>query len=523
MSYKGETYLIPGNAGGFTAEELSSEISPEMLVVAENINLNKNGKASRGGTSHVNSTAVSGTPKILGIFDFILKNGNRFLIFGGSDGNLYKDFTTTIKTGLGVGFFDFEVWNENLISVNRVAKPQSWDGVAVNSSDLANLPTDWTANVSYPGQIIKHGRGNSERMWALLVPEKPFDLYASDLNDGINDPDFSDANVKVFHIETGDGIGLTGGIEFGERLILFSKRRAYIFDDSDINPTNWGYQQAQWEGGAAHERLIVKTPNDVVSMMEDGTIYSITAVQSFGDYKAASLTREAFIDEYIKDNIDLTLINDFHAIYDPVLRAIKFFMIRKGSSRVDTALVYFIDRGPRNGWTIHNNLNFDSGYSSVSSALVTSVTGDFKIYTGGYSGFIWELETANKNDNNNGYFAGIKTPELFFGDPRTAKKTIRGFVSAREEGNYDLDVDIWVDSIKQAPTTIKPLGVGGVYGTGLYGTAVYGGEASTRLSFDLRYKVGESIQLQISNSNVNQPFFISRQMIDYKNLGRRPQ
>jgi hypothetical protein len=168
-------------------------------------------------------------------------------------------------------------------------------------------------------------------------------VYASANADG---DDFSDANVTTIKINTGDGYGIVGAVEFGDRLICFSRSRPYIIDDIDPTTSGWGYEAAQWDGGVANFRLICRTPNDIVCMQDDGEIYSVLAAEKYGDYQTASLTRKSYMHKWISENVNLQYVNMFHSIYDPSLRAIKIFVVRQGQTTVDTALVYFIDRPP---------------------------------------------------------------------------------------------------------------------------------------------------------------------------------
>ena len=87
MSYKGLTYRIPCDRGGFTYNPNVAAIEPFMMVdPSRNINMHKGGREPRGGTEHVNGAAVSGTPSINGLFDYTNAIGTQFLPLGTSDG-----------------------------------------------------------------------------------------------------------------------------------------------------------------------------------------------------------------------------------------------------------------------------------------------------------------------------------------------------------------------------------------------------------------------------------------------------
>lgn len=519
MGYFGDTYAIPCDRGGFTFNPNIDKIPPEMMVEpTKNICLNEGGREKRKGTSHVNSSALASTPQLMGVHDFVKKDGTAFRIMATSDGKIYKDDSTTIKTGLtNNAITTFVTFNDTLYICNGADIPQTWDGIAGGTSNLANIPTDWNTNTDYPKQMVKHGRGVSERLWAIGFEVHNYKIYASD--NGTDD--FSDANVITLNIDTGDGIGLVGGAEFGDRLILFSKRFSFIIEDSSSDTADWGYQKAQWEGGAANLRLIVRTPNDLIAMMEDGTAYSVSALQSYGDYKVASITKPSYIDKWLKENALLSDIEKFHAIFDPVDRAVLFFIVRNGQSSIDTALVYYIDRGPEEGWMIYDNQTTDSGYSASCASLFRTGPGNYEVYTGDYSGFVWKLNQNDRSDNGNGYWAGFRTPWLPFDNPRVTKNYKRGWGVVQAEGNYDLEVRWWVDGIEGTATSIDLTGTGGLLDSFVLGTDVLGGEDLIDKDFDIG-DIGKRISLELYNNTANEQFFISQILVDHRVYGARP-
>ena len=518
MGYRGETYVIPMNKGGLTHNPNVDLTDPvHMLHPTRNLNLHENGRGKRGGTAHVYDAAISGTPRCMGIYDFTLENQTQFIISTWNDGAVYKDDTNTIKTGMSTAnHFSFETFANELYIVDGATVMQTWDGSAASTSDVTNPAADWTGG-NHPSQIIKHGKGQSERLWALGCPNNPRRLYGSADGDGQT----WTTGVFTLDIDTHDGFGIVGAIEFGDRLLLFGKRQAYLLDDDDPSQANWGYQGAQWYGGVAHWRLLVRTPNDVIAMMEDGNIYSIRAAQEYGDYKIASLTRPSFMDRYIKEYVNLSHIDDFHGIYDPVMRTVKFFVVRNGQTTVDTALVYFIDRAPEEAWVVHGNWSNNSGYSASCSALVRVSAGNDKIYTGDYSGNLWQLEEINKNDDGAGYYAGFKTPKLNMDDIRREKAFPRGVLVTEPKGDYDLTCNWWVDDVPQSQVTISLTSGGAVLGSFVLGTDKLGGQELMDVVFALGNK-GKRIQFEIYNSNANEDFFISQLLIDHKMLGKKP-
>lgn len=517
MGYSGNAYAIPYDRTGINDNPNIDLIPPSSIIhPSRNINIHENGVGKRGGTAKVNGTVISGTPRIMGIKNFRLRSGTSFVMFAGDDGSVYKNTTTTIKTGLSTSNkFSFIVFDNQLYFADGANVPQSWDGSAGSSSDLTTVPASWTGS-NYPGQLIVHQKKLSTRVVALNFPTDRDDFYLS-ANDNPND--FSTPYL-YFPIRTGSGYGITGGQTFGDRLILFSKEQAYLFDDDSLIEADWGIVRAQWAGGVSHWRLIVKTFNDLINMTDDGVIYSVRTAQEFGDYRKADLTKPSNLDRWIRNNIDLSAINDFHGVFDPVRRIVRFFVKRIGQSQIDTSLNYHIDRPPEIAWTIHDNQDFTSGYNASASGLIEVSTGDFQIYTGNYAGFLWKLEQSNKNDDSNGYWSGARTPNLDFQNPRSRKHYKRGKAVMEPKGNYSLNIRTWIDGNEIAEQTLSLAGIGSLYGTGVYGTATYGGDEVIAPVFDIG-SFGVRIQHEYYNNTADEDFFISQALIDHRVLGAR--
>lgn len=519
MGYAGQTFQIQCSRGGYTYDPNIDGIAPEMMIgETRNLNLHRGGRETRGGTSKVNTTSYAS--QLMGIHDYILRSGTQYVVVATADGKIYKNDTTTIKTGLTANkFTSFAVMADTLYICNGHDTVQTWNGSADSTSDITSPAADWTSG-NQPKQLIVHGRGNSERLWAFGF--KDGSIYASRNGDG---KDFGVTYVVKFHIETGDGLGIVAGIDFQDNLIAFGKKQAYIINDIDTNTANWGYEKAAWVGGVAHHRLIVKTPNDVVCMTESGDIYSIIAVQTTGDYKSASIARPAFIDAWLREKCDLSKIDQFHGIYDEKLRAIKFFVVRNGRTECDTALVFFIDRPANEAWMIHDNIGNASGYSASCAAVVRKSVGYYKVYTGDYTGYIWETETTDENDDGVGYLAGFQTsfmaPSPGGGsDPITYKMYSGGRVVLNAANsslltlNGKIDDAAFSDSLEVTIVSI-PLG------TFVLGRdTLWGGVNIVDSFFEVGID-GKRMQFSIFTSNINQGFFISQILIHYKPLGIR--
>ena len=221
MGYVGSTYSIPFQTSGLNFNKNVDGVPPNGLSIARNVNLHEGGVGTRGGTTKDNSTAVTSSPDIRGLYYFRLNNSTDFKVFATSAGSVYKDTTTTIKTGMSSSNkFWFETFENTLYICDGASVVQTWDGSAGSTSAITSPATDWSGS-DQPDQIVKHGKGNSERLWAKGLATKPMNVYYSTLGTGT---DFLTGTAGVVQIDTGDGIGIVGLVEFGDNLLAFGKR-----------------------------------------------------------------------------------------------------------------------------------------------------------------------------------------------------------------------------------------------------------------------------------------------------------
>lgn len=514
MAYTGNTAMLSCSQGGLTGAKNIDDIAEYMMVYpSRNIILEKNGRRKRGGTAHVYSAAYTGTPSMLGVYEALFESGTSYLLAATAGGAIYKNGSDTIATGLGTTLpYSFAMGENKVFIADGVNKPRVWTGsgsvaeVSEPASDFATIP---------PFQMMLHGRESSQRMLALNRKG----LYFSATYASAGDMEKFSTGAETIFVDAGEGSGLVGMTEFGGDIILFSKKKAYRVDDTDTDSTKWGYEPVQWDGGVASWRLIVKTPNDIICMAEDGEIYSVTAVSSYGDYKRASITKGAWIHDYIKEYVRLSYMSHFHAYYDPTLRAIFFWVVRTGETTVDSALVYFIDRDPAEAWMIHDNQANNSGFSASCSGLGRdSSNGSYILYTGDYAGNLWKLNQTNRNDNHIGYYAGFRTPNISYGDPRTTKLYNKVRVILTPKGEYDLQARTWIDGQELSKTAINMGGSGGTLDAFVLDSSTLGGWEVIEESFAIGRR-GKRIQHEFYNAGVDQDFFISGTMTDYKISG----
>lgn len=508
MGYQGNLVRIPLNLSGIQAGRNPDLFDVAALLEAsKNVNYHENGIGKRGGTANVLSSAISGNPAIRGLYQYRKRSGTSFTMFSDATGKLYwNSASNVLKTGMSTtNYFSFALADDNVFIADGTTTPQYWDGSAATTTSVT-AATSWTGNM--PFQLISHSRGANDRMWAVTKDS----LWAS--KDG-TPTNFSDAEVVQISIDAPGG--LVGAFDFGGTLFAFSKTKTYIIDDNDVDVANWGAYEAQWDGGVAHWRLIVKAGNNLYLMSEEGNMYSLRGVQATGDYEQSTITRPANIDRYIREKVILSDIETFHASYDRKLRAIKWF-IREGGSTTNTALVYFIDRPDNTAWSRHNNESNASGYTASISAEFLVSTGNFQVYTGDFSGMIWSLEQISRSDNGNSYSTSIKIRRQEFGNRLMWKHFHSTQIKTGGTGNYTLTARTWIDGVRQEDQTLTISGSGATFDTAIFDTDVFAEDSLVPIGFEIK-AYGYDIQHEFINDAVGEDFFHTELLFLYKECG----
>jgi hypothetical protein len=212
-------------------------------------------------------------------------------------------------------------------------------------------------------------------------------------------------------------------------------------------------------------------------------------------------------------------MENWHASYDPKLRCIKWF-VQVGGTNTNTALCQFIDREPDKMWSIHNNTDHPSGYNASCSFTNRSSQSDWRIRTGDFNGNIWELEEANRNDNNLEFPSILKFKPWEFENPLMHKFFPKGVLRIRSSTNLTLTIYIWINNVRIPDITLSASGSGSAFDTAVFDTAIFAADNISKTPFDIK-SFGELLQIQVNHNNVNEDFFLSEIIIAFKDLGQR--
>jgi hypothetical protein len=483
--------------GGFNYNKNISSMDPSCMIEdSYNFNLFPTYIQTRGGSSV--TISLPEISPITSLYVAKLDTGEDVFLSTTLNGNIYRDNVLLKSMGILIKYATYISWNGNIIINVSSGIPQVWDRISETTTDYPSqfLNPDWELSNEYPNIMISYGKGNSLRAWTIGVGTNSNILYYSGINTGTSEvPDFKSYGAAgQFFISTKSNEPLVGMVVFGDRLIMFSDSQSFVIDDTSSTTSSWGYAKAQWSAGALSHQTIVPIENDILIMTKDGTIYSLTTVISYGDYKISSISEGAGIENYIDERFNASVKNNMHAAYDLTLRAIKFFGASSSSSHNNTALSYAIDKGPLNGWSIHNNQLYDSGYDACSSVVWFKDNANHVILTGDYKGRIWELERSILFDESAPVPFKITTPWISGGEFRTTKKFKRGFFEISADELVSVKIILNIREKDPAYKTIYFPTTSDIFDVSQWDIAYFGGAVARQI---IRYniqRIGVDIQ-----------------------------
>lgn len=524
MGYAGIQFRMPLTDTGFRDDRNTQLLPPTALLQpSANLNYHENGLSKRGGTVIQIDNPGGAIPISFGqgLFQFYTPSLQRTVF--ASSGSVYNgSYSNKISNDVIMStqnYVSFVQTSKYVFWADGQSNPQYWDGIAASSISVT-APSSWTGNM--PFQMVSHtraGSGAGDRLWAVT----PDALWYSELNTPI---DFNDGDAGSIPIDSIGG--LVGAVDLGGQLFAFSRTQTFLINDTGTIET-WGYNNAIWEGGVASWRLIVRANNNLYLMTEDGLIYDLIGVLTTGGYNAVPLNRPAFVDKFIRDNVNLDNIENFHAAYDRKLRAIKWFM-QEGGSNNNIALTYFIDKQPTSAWIVHNNTNYVSGYSASCSGEIRVNPGNYQVWTMDYSGNVWGLEQTTRDDAGNSYPVVIMTRAQDLGSsgqnfqtgtyglPRNNKHWFAIALRGDASGPVNFTIYPFVEGVALQSQTFVMGSSGAEFDSAHFDSDVFATDLLTTDPVILGF-YGRDLQIQLVENEIGTDWFLAEILYMVKPLG----
>ncbi len=317
---------------------------------------------------------------------------------------------TDIFTGLESGkvpaysqFDDFLI----ISSDSNTDVPKSWD--QSTAQDLAGTPPNFAFSATH-----------HNRSWAAGVAATPSRLYYSALLDPEAWVGAGSGNIEI---DPDDGDAITGIISHKNQLWVFKgPYKGSIHRIAGTTPTgDDAFSRLLFIRGlgAVGHNTLFRSRDDVGFMWSDGTIHSLAATASFGDFNEAALSRP--INSWLREHLNFGRLKHAWAIDWSEFGQTLFSVPTDGSTDPNDILVMDYRFDPVR-WS------HGPAFSSVGvclASVIDATDNDKRIIMGGGSdGFVRKLGRSTRSiDGSTSINYNVKTPYLNY-NSAIMKKTI---------------------------------------------------------------------------------------------------
>jgi len=437
--------LVHEFAGGFasdfsdraaTAIGNDGIVKIPFLIEAQNCVYSLDGSPRKApGTAKLFTTALESGANIMGVFDawFSTTSGNstqhRICNVGTT---IKKDDAngtfTNLFTGLSAGEIPtYAMFNDLLIiAMTGSDVPRSWD--KSTAQNLAGSPPNFSI-------VTVHGN----RVWAAGVDAQPSRLYYSGYVDGIN---WNGSNAGFIDIDPDDGDRITGIVSYKKELIVFKGpykgKIIRIQGTSPAGPDPFRKEIFVNGIGAVWQNAIFTFRDDLGFVWSDGSINSLKAVASFGDFAAVSLSRP--INAWLQEHVNLSRLKNAWAA---------------SGCDCDYALISLpIDGSTTNNYTWMMDFRFDpvrwarwTDFVSTSiTPMVDASDNNRRVFmAGGDDGFIRKYNQNDRSIDDAEITYRVRTPALNYNEAFKYKTLGIGFAQFTPRETGTLDWNIYAD------------------------------------------------------------------------------
>lgn len=451
-------------------------------------------RAKRGDQSRFNSSAISGTPTVTGIFEFKRSDGRKFILIT-SENKIWLSqsgagsFDDISKSGLAWAadsLTSFAVLNNNVVMCNRAGDtPQLTDGAGGTTQDVPGMSKHRYV-VSHKGRLFAAGK----------------DDYSIDYC-GINDPtDWSTNGGTITNLikDNGKITGLSPS-HFNLLYIFYEGGAIYKLLTPEIGTASgWSIEPVVKGVTTLSHQSIVPVGNDIGFVSEKPAFHLISTVQEYGDLRVSELSLPVDDSWKMDLNRNPSRLEKIVSAYYGEKNLVCIGATSSGSHQND--VIYSMSTTVRD-----ENGNFEwqkwSGLNPACMAVVSHIDRN-RLFTGDYAGFVNIQDGKKYSDNGDtAITATLELPELDMGNPYARKTHSRmkyGYVSEASSDSATLTYQVAnaTSLMARETVTMNLDGTGFIIGTNLVGDNI-GGRRVLVDEVELR-NTGETITLNISHS-----------------------
>ncbi len=445
-------------AGGWSTDSGPSTEQPigegdiiqlPFLVEAENVVFEFDGGPHKApGTSRLNSGALESGAAIKGLTDY-WKQGtaasptqkrvlhvSTVIKKDDADGT-FTDIFTGLESGKVPAYSQFD---DFLIisSDSNVDVPKSWD--QTTAQDLAGTPPNFAFSA------INHNRA-----WAAGVAANPSRLYYSAL---LNPEDWIGSGSGSIDIDPNDGDSITGIISHKNELWVFKgPYKGSIHRIAGTAPTGAdAFSRLLFIRGlgAVGHNTLFRSRDDIGFMWSDGTIHSLAATASFGDFSEAALSRP--INGWLREHLNFGRLKHAWAADWGEFGQVLFTVPIDGSTNPNDILVmdYRFDPVRWSHWPAFSDV------AGCLASVIDATDNDRRIvYAGGTDGFVRKLGRKTRSiDGVASINFNVKTPHINYSSAIMMKTLATVSVGLQPKNNGNITFGWQRDNKAQQTGTI---------------------------------------------------------------------
>lgn len=471
---------IPVGRSGLNGSRNVSDIPNTSLIQADNISYVGGTIQKDGGIANFNASALSGTPNIVGGWDWNHDGNTQRSVIVTDDGDILKDsgtatYPVTLASGLTINSGDLATFAEGdklaalddrklfICTGSNAVQVLAADGAT--TAALTTPPTDWSG-ANQPKFMLQH----DGRMFGGGNENSPHLLYYSTTTDH---QDFTGVGSGTISIFPGEGQKILGAVSRVGSIIVFKNKGIYQVDTRDPDLTKWRVYRITSALGIAGVRAYDQVEDDILYVDQNYDIRTIVTTDRFADFSSTSISDPQEINEWMRDNLDLANSGLWSVQWYPTKREVHISVTASGQTEPGSRLVIDINRQLLK-WRY-------SPRPSCVSLWTREINGVEELMAGGNDGFIRRLDQETKQDEGVGFVSEFQTPFLDFSNEDERLETVRKngkFLELVLEpaGDFSLEADIFWDNELTETVVFEAFGEGAVLGSFELGADVLGGE-----------------------------------------------
>jgi hypothetical protein len=338
---------IPLVQKGLVGTKNYNEVPINALIDADGLTFEDGNLRKEGGATLYNSSAISGTPSVLGGWDWNHDGSTQKMVVVADDGKIYKDdgtgtFSVTLKSGLSVSINTVPVFveggkeaaanNRKLFIYTGTNQVQVLSADGATTADVSTPPADWGSNYPLFG-LVHEGR-----MWGGGNPNDPHRLYYSTTTDH---EDFTSEGSGTISIFPGEGETLINAVSFKGYIVCFKYPKGiYIVDTRPVSFFDWTVWRFSNAVSAAWTGCISVIENDIVFLDKDGDIRTIASVDDFSNIGTFSVSDSSQMDDFFRTNLDFSKYKQWRSVYYSLKREVHFAVTGIGTTDNNYRIVF---------------------------------------------------------------------------------------------------------------------------------------------------------------------------------------